>query len=64
MGSGHSVTEHKKGLTQDLDGIASGPGHVVLLEGLVQRGLAQQQEAKANPQAQEQGHGRADWEGG
>lgn len=38
---------------------ATGPGHMVLLDGLVERGLAQQQEAEANPHGQQPGHGKA-----
>lgn len=32
---------------------------MVLLDGLVERGLAQQQEAEANPHGQQPGHGEA-----
>lgn len=48
----------KKGTrTQGEDVGATGPGHMVLLDGLVERGLAEQQEAKANPHDQQPGHG-------
>lgn len=33
---------------------------MVLLDGLVERGLAQQQEAEANPHGQQPGHGKAE----
>lgn len=46
--------------TQGEDVGATGAGHVVLLDGLVERGLAQQQEAEANPHGQQPGHGRAE----
>lgn len=36
----------------------AGPSHVVvLLDGLVERGLAEEQEAQANPHGQQPGHG-------
>lgn len=35
----------------------AGPCHVVLLDGLVERGLAEEQEAQANPHSQQPGHG-------
>lgn len=35
----------------------AGPRHVVLLDGLVERGLAEEQEAQANPHGQQPGHG-------
>lgn len=35
----------------------AGPRHVVLLDGLVERGLAEEQEAQANPRGQQPGHG-------
>ena len=34
-------------------------GHMVLLDGLVEGGLAQQQESQANPHGQQPGHGEA-----
>lgn len=43
--------------TQGEDVGATGPSHMVLLDGLVERGLAQQQEAEANPNGQQPGHG-------
>ncbi|KAF3855933.1 hypothetical protein F7725_016656 [Dissostichus mawsoni] len=42
--------------TQGEDVGAAGPGHMVLLDGLVESGLAQQQEAQANPHGQQPGH--------
>ena len=39
-------------LTQVLDVATPSPGHVVLLDGLVECSLAQQQEAQANPHTQ------------
>lgn len=35
----------------------AGPRQVVLLDGLVERGLAEEQEAQANPHDQQPGHG-------
>lgn len=46
--------------TQGEDVSASGSGHVVLLDGLVECGLAQQQETEANPRGQQPGHGEAE----
>lgn len=43
--------------TQGEDVGVAGPGHVVLLDGLVERGLAEEQEAQANPDGQQPGHG-------
>lgn len=46
--------------TQGEDVCAAGPGNMVLLDRLVERGLANQQEAKANPHGQQPGHGKAE----
>lgn len=46
--------------TQGENVSATGPGHMVLLDGLVECGLAQQQEAEANPHGQQPGHGKAE----
>lgn len=43
--------------TQGEDVGVAGPCHVVLLDGLVERGLAEEQEAQANPDGQQPGHG-------
>lgn len=43
--------------TQGEDVGVAGPRHVVLLDGLVERGLAEEQEAQANPGSQQPGHG-------
>lgn len=44
--------------TQGEDVGVAGPSHVVvLLDGLVERGLAEEQEAQANPHGQQPGHG-------
>lgn len=43
--------------TQGEDVGVAGPRHVVLLDGLVERGLAEEQEAQANPHGQQPGHG-------
>lgn len=42
--------------TQGEDVGVAGPRHVVLLDGLVERGLAEEQEAQANPGGQQPGH--------
>lgn len=50
--------DHLAGSSLQSDNVgAAGPGHMVLLDGLVECGLAQQQEAQANPHGQEPGHG-------
>lgn len=46
--------------TQGEDVCAAGPGNMALLDRLVERGLANQQEAKANPHGQQPGHGKAE----
>lgn len=43
--------------TQGEDVGVAWPRHVVLLDGLVERGLAEEQEAQANPHGQQPGHG-------
>lgn len=53
-------TGQKEAHTQGEDVGATWPGHVVLLDGLIERGLAQQQEAEANPHDQQPGHGKAE----
>lgn len=54
--------------TQGEDVGVAGPCHVVLLDGLVERGLAEEQEAQANPDGQQPGHGGTEpagrWERG
>lgn len=55
-----NVTKKKGTHTQGEDVGATGSGHMVLLDGLVERGLAQQQEAEANPHGQQPGHGKAE----
>lgn len=45
-------------LTEDLDGVTARSRHVVLLDGLVQGGLAQHEAANGYPQTQEPRHGR------
>lgn len=52
--------EKKEAHTQGEDVGAPWPGHVVLLDGLIERGLAQQQEAEANPHNQQPGHGKGE----
>lgn len=46
--------------TQGENVSATRPGHMVLLDGLVESCLAQQQEAEANPHGQQPGHGKAE----
>lgn len=43
--------------TQGEDVSVAGARHMVLLNGLVERGLAEEQEAQANPDGQQPGHG-------